>query len=127
MFKILNRPLSPHLTVYTSQFTSIYSIWHRLTGVFLIFVMVIFLLMCKVSSYIIFDFINISWNINLWLKNCVFLNCVLVFSYHLINGLRHISWDLGFNLRVNTVMHLSRINILVLFILTIFILQTINY
>lgn len=126
MLKLLNRPLAPHLSIYTSQFTSIYSIWHRITGVFLIIAVLIFLLLCKISSYTIFYYCFLpGFEINLWLKNTIFLNIILIFSYHLLNGLRHISWDLGFNLLMNTVKNSSEILIFILTIVIIFVLQTI--
>jgi|GEM_PF-2812664 len=29
----INRPISPHLTIYNTQKSSLFSIWHRISGV----------------------------------------------------------------------------------------------
>nr|UVF63030.1 succinate:cytochrome c oxidoreductase subunit 3 [Synarthrophyton patena] len=121
MFKILNRPISPHLSVYISQFTSVYSIWHRFTGLILASILVIVLFFCKISSYSILNhnFINYDLEISLWIKNSIFLNIVLIFLYHTINGIRHIFWDLGFNLIIkfikNTAIIISMVIIVTIF------------
>nr|AYR06589.1 succinate:cytochrome c oxidoreductase subunit 3 [Lithothamnion sp.] len=127
VFKILNRPLSPHLTIYTSQITSIYSIWHRIAGVVLIFLLIIFLVLCKMSSFIILNtkILKIYFCTHLWIKNCIFFNVTLLLLYHLINGLRHINWDLGFNLSINLLLNSAKISILLLFIFWILLLQRI--
>ena len=39
-----NRPLSPHLSVYKPQFTSVLSIFHRITGVALLFSLILALI-----------------------------------------------------------------------------------
>nr|YP_009541972.1 succinate:cytochrome c oxidoreductase subunit 3 [Synarthrophyton chejuense]AYR06642.1 succinate:cytochrome c oxidoreductase subunit 3 [Synarthrophyton chejuense] len=118
-----NRPLSPHLSIYTSQFTSIYSIWHRITGISLIFFIYFTILIFKLSSFLILNYnvFLILPKIYLWFQNCIFLNIALFFLYHLFNGLRHLFWDLGFNLFVKNLKYTSKISTL---ILLIFILST---
>nr|WDA66158.1 succinate:cytochrome c oxidoreductase subunit 3 [Lithothamnion corallioides] len=127
MFKIWNRPLSPHLTIYTGQFTSIYSIWHRITGVILVFLLIFFLMLCKISSFVVLNanILEVYSFIYLWIKNCIFLSITLLLAYHVINGLRHISWDLGFNLPINIVINSAKISALILFIFITFLLQNI--
>ena len=58
---ILNKPLAPHLTIYSSQFTSIYSIWHRITGVTLILILVLYLTFLKFLSINIYSLLIISF------------------------------------------------------------------
>jgi len=116
MRKVLNRPLTPHLTVYSGQYTSIYSIWHRITGVSLIFLIVIYLSSLKLSSYGVFNLLHNYFYINLWINNAIYLNIIIFFSYHTFNGLRHIIWDLGFMLPVNKVINSSQAINYVIFI-----------
>ena len=94
-----NRPLSPHLTIYKPQITSVLSITHRLTGVGLyagIFVL--------------------AWTIILASYNCDCVlpiltskpGLVLLFAwttalfYHALNGIRHLFWDIGKGLELET-------------------------
>lgn len=87
------RPLSPHLTIYKPQISSVLSITHRLTGIalyagaFLLALWVIFsvygctecfkgILGHSISKVLLF-----GWNLALF--------------YHLLNGVRHMVWDTG--------------------------------
>jgi succinate dehydrogenase / fumarate reductase cytochrome b subunit len=102
LLKIFNRPLSPHLTIYSGQTTSIFSIWHRITGIVLILFVLMSLFTLKIISYKIFTQ-TVEININFWVQNTFFLNVFLFFGYHLINGIRHIIWDLGFAFSLETI------------------------
>ena len=94
-----NRPLSPHLTVYKPQITSVLSIFHRITGAGLAVstVLVVFWL---ASLAIGEDTFN---GFNNFLNN-PFIIIVLVSSlwalwYHFCTGLRHLYWDMGYGVR----------------------------
>lgn len=97
LIKTFNRPLSPHLTVYSTQLTSIFSIWHRITGVILTTFLITTLIFLKTMSYKFFyGFPELHVNLDNWLINILFFNFLLFFIYHMTNGLRHIIWDLGY-------------------------------
>jgi succinate dehydrogenase / fumarate reductase cytochrome b subunit len=97
-----DRPLSPHLTIYRWQVTMIASITHRLTGIAL-----------SVGA------LGLGW----WLVSIsngpegydLFtrfagspLGLLLLFgftwslSFHLLNGVRHLAWDLGYGFNKRT-------------------------
>nr|YP_011003667.1 succinate dehydrogenase subunit 3 [Gracilaria eucheumatoides]WPS66069.1 succinate dehydrogenase subunit 3 [Gracilaria eucheumatoides] len=94
-----NRPLAPHITIYTAQSSSLSSIWHRISGLFMIFLVVfsfIFLQIVVCISYKKF------WvNFLLFNKYTIYFYILLIlmllfgFFYHAINGLKQILWDLG--------------------------------
>ena len=91
-----NLPLSPHLQIYKPQITSLLSISHRISGIALNFSLIILitgLLSLSLGEYYynLFIFIINSYP----LKIFIFLT-ILGFSYHLLNGIRHMIWDLGF-------------------------------
>ena len=109
-----NRPLSPHLTIYTPQLTSTLSIFHRISGVFLA---ISFLSLCafiqEFNLYLTFYPIYWSWCSTIMSLNSLTPNeggnqytlhivsllygiCVCALSYHLSNGIRHLLWDCGF-------------------------------
>nr|YP_010395109.1 succinate dehydrogenase subunit 3 [Grateloupia elliptica]UQJ72550.1 succinate dehydrogenase subunit 3 [Grateloupia elliptica]UYI31684.1 succinate dehydrogenase subunit 3 [Grateloupia elliptica] len=114
-----NRPISPHLSVYLPQISSMFSIWHRLSGVLLITGFSTFLLILNLTiqldSKIFLFFISLP----AWFLNFFYLTYSFIFTYHALNGLRHITWDLFLFLEVNE-LNLSAI-ILVLFLFFILI------
>ena len=89
-------PLSPHLQIYKPQITSLLSISHRISGVALNFVLVILVLglLCITLGESYFELL-ISLINSFPIKIILFL-AVLGFSYHFLNGIRHIIWDFGF-------------------------------
>ena len=104
-FLILNRPLSPHLTIYTSEVTSLYSIWHRLSGIVFISLLSFFFFYLKIMTIcsIKYPFSSIIC-FSLLIQNILIINLTFIFLYHFFNGLRHIGWDLGYNLFIINIM-----------------------
>lgn len=103
-----NRPLSPHLTIYVAQWTSVLSILHRISGVFLVFVFFFSLYLLKFLSlfgsfYVVYRTIFIIVNLPLWLNKSIFFLVLLSLFYHFCNGIRHLIWDLGYALSINGV------------------------
>lgn len=97
------RPLSPHLQVYRFQLTMLMSILHRATGVFLAlgalaFVLWLLALAAGPESFAAAQAILASLPGRL---------ALLAFSaaliYHLLNGIRHMSWDAGKGLDIPSV------------------------
>ena len=91
-----SRPLSPHLTIYKPQITSIMSISHRVSGVFqslgtiIIFISVIMLL----AGEKYYDILNNFFDT--FLGKAFLFFYIFSLSYHLCNGIRHLVWDIGF-------------------------------
>ena len=89
------RPLSPHLQIYKPQLTSVLSILHRMSGIYLsLSVLGILSWIYALSSspecfYATTGFWNGSFG-----KLIIFSWCVC-FYYHLGNGIRHLIWDMG--------------------------------
>jgi len=96
------RPLSPHLTIYRPQMTSISSILTRITGNALIvgaFLMVWWLMAAATSeSYFAF----VDGVITSWLGDIVMALSLLGVWYHYLAGLRHLMFDAGKGLEVET-------------------------
>tara|TARA_B100000123_G_scaffold73834_1_gene53036 strand:+ start:141 stop:524 length:384 start_codon:yes stop_codon:yes gene_type:complete len=95
-------PLSPHLQIYKPQITSLLSISHRISGVALNFVLVILVLglLCITLGESYFELL-ISLINSFPVKIIIFL-AILGFSYHFLNGIRHIIWDFGFLLGIRS-------------------------
>ena len=93
-------PLSPHLQVYRPQLTSVLSIKHRITGfcLSLALPLYIFWLMSLLFGPLSYTF---------FLKICshfilkiIFILITYGFIYHMMNGIRHLLWDLGIGLSI---------------------------
>jgi succinate dehydrogenase / fumarate reductase cytochrome b subunit len=89
------RPTSPHLQIYRPQLTSITSILHRLTGIFLSLgiLALIYWLVAAASSAEAFDQAqDLAASI---IGRTLLLLWTGAFFYHLLNGIRHLAWDAG--------------------------------
>ena len=112
-----NLPLSPHLQIYKPQITSVLSISHRITGFALNFSLVILvlgLLSIALGEIHFLFYIEILKTVPL---RIIFFLTILGFSYHLLNGIRHIFWDFGFFLEIKSSTLLGYLIILLTFIL----------
>ncbi|MEM0987943.1 MAG: succinate dehydrogenase, cytochrome b556 subunit [Pseudomonadota bacterium] len=98
-----NRPLSPHLTIYRPQITSGLSIFHRVTGVALTLGMtlVVCWLLAAATSDQMFAFVD--GLLTSWLGYLVLLGSTWALAYHLLNGVRHLVWDMGYGFDLDNV------------------------
>jgi len=89
------RPISPHMGIYSWQVTNGLSILHRLTGLaltlgLLVFVCWLVALASGADAYAdVYAFYASPW-FKLPLAGWAFC-----FFYHLANGIRHLFWDVG--------------------------------
>ena len=98
-----NRPLSPHLQIYRPQITSTLSILHRMTGVGLTLgaALVVWWLLAAATGPEYFALVD--GLITSWLGHLVLLGLTWALSYHLLNGIRHLFWDMGYGFEIETV------------------------
>lgn len=113
-----NRPLSPHLQVYKPQLTSVLSITHRGTGVFLS--LGALLLSCWLLTIATGpqSYQNLQVHLTNWYGQVALLLWAFSFFYHLANGIRHLFWDAGMGLEISTAYISGYITISVSVILT---------
>ena len=100
--KLVKRPLSPHLQVYKPQLTSVLSITHRGTGVFLslgALVLTYWLVSLAVSEEL---FNSFHLHTSFWYGKLFLIGFVFSLYYHLANGIRHLFWDIGLGLEIST-------------------------
>jgi len=95
-----NRPLSPHLTIYRPQLTSMSSILVRITGIGLlgVSILVVWWLLAAATSESAFLFID--GLIRSWIGDVILLAATWGFFYHMLGRLRHVIWDFGYCLDV---------------------------
>ena len=96
------RPLSPHLGIYRWPVTMATSIAHRLTGLALAggTVVLCWWLIAIASGPDAFnEFTNLAITP---LGQVILFGLVWSLSYHLLNGIRHLAWDLGYGFALST-------------------------
>ena len=95
-----NRPLSPHLTIYKPQMTSMSSILTRITGTSLLLgaLLVVWWFLAAATSpeyFAVADGVITSL-----LGDLIMALSVWALWYHALAGLRHLYWDTGRGLEV---------------------------
>jgi succinate dehydrogenase / fumarate reductase cytochrome b subunit len=97
------RPLSPHLQIYKPQLTALMSISHRLSGVFLSLssLILVYWLMAVAAGESAYQ--QAQNLFNSWLGLVLLFGWSLALFYHLCNGIRHLSWDIGLGMDIKTV------------------------
>jgi succinate dehydrogenase / fumarate reductase, cytochrome b subunit len=91
----VERPLSPHITIYRPQITSVLSILHRGTGIVLS-------VGAPVLTYWLIAlaggpeaYADAQWLFGSGFFLVLALGWTFCFFYHLANGIRHLVWDTG--------------------------------
>ena len=97
-----NRPLSPHLTIYRPQMTSISSIFVRITGNALLAATLLLIAWLLAASTSAAAFAWVQCVITSWFGDLVFLLSLWALWYHMLGGLRHLIWDTGRGLELKT-------------------------
>lgn len=97
------RPLSPHLTVYRPQVTSILSIIHRGTGCAMAasIALIVWWLLAAATGPEYFAFVD--GLLTSFIGILILLGSAFAFFYHLCNGLRHLWWDIGWGMEMDQV------------------------
>ena len=95
-------PLSPHLQIYRWHISSLLSITHRISGVInlLALILIFFWLL-------FFSFGESNYELFLLIINSFFGKFILIgftwsMSFHLLSGIRHLVWDLGYGFEIKT-------------------------
>lgn len=97
-----NRPLSPHLTIYRPQLTSMTSILTRITGnaMLIAALMIVWWFLAAASSESYFNIAN--GFVTSWFGDLIMFFSVLGLWYHTLAGVRHLIWDSGHGLDIPT-------------------------
>jgi len=100
-----NNPLSPHLQIYRWQISSLLSITHRIVGVINILAISaicfwsLFLLLGSENYEVLNNFFNSFFG------KFIAVGLCWTFSFHILNELRHLFWDMGygFDLKISRI------------------------
>lgn len=96
-----NRPLSPHLTIYRPQLTSMSSILTRITGnaMLLAALMIVWWLLAAATSPEYFATADAV--ITSWFGDLVMFLSLWALWYHTLAGIRHLIWDNAMMLEID--------------------------
>ncbi|QBF33635.1 succinate dehydrogenase, cytochrome b556 subunit [Thalassococcus sp. S3] len=97
-----NRPLSPHLTIYRPQLTSMTSILTRITGnaILIAALLIVWWFMAASTSEAHFAVAN--GVITSWFGDLVMFLSLWGLWYHTLAGIRHLIWDNAIGLELET-------------------------
>ena len=114
-----NNPLSPHLQIYKWQISSLLSITHRIVGVINILAITIicFLILSLLFGAESYQIINIFFKS--FFGKFIIIGLCWTFSFHILNELRHLAWDLGYGFDIKVARITGVIALLGSFILTV--------
>ena len=93
-------PLSPHLQIYRWHISSLLSITHRISGVINLLALILIFFWLLVlslgeSNYELFLLI-----INSFFGKFILIGFTWSMSFHLLSGIRHLVWDLGYGFEI---------------------------
>lgn len=94
--KLVRRPMSPHIQIYRWPVAMAVSITHRITGVGLsagTLLLTWWLIAAATSDY---AFENVQWFLGTPIGMFVLFCWTLSLMIHLLSGIRHLVWDMGF-------------------------------
>lgn len=108
------KPISPHISIYRIQITSLLSILHRGTGIALFVGLILIMWWIVYIVYSPFEHQLWMWDI---MSTTTAKAIIIIWSYalfyHFFNGIRHLFWDFGMGYNIDT---LSRSGIAVIII-----------
>ncbi|AKS45043.1 succinate dehydrogenase subunit C [Octadecabacter temperatus] len=117
-----NRPLSPFMIgpYYRPQWTSMSSIFVRITGIGLLFgaILVVWWLIAAATSEGAFAFID--GLLRGFLGDIILFFGTWALFYHMLGRLRHVIWDFGYMLEVDKSELFAQMMVVVSFLITIF-------
>jgi succinate dehydrogenase / fumarate reductase cytochrome b subunit len=108
----VERPLSPHLSIYARQINMVMSILHRITGAALYFgtLLLAAWLIAAAVGQSAFDLVNVVFGNPL--GKLVLFGYTWALLHHMLGGIRHLVWDTGRGLQIWQVNALSWLTII---------------
>ena len=87
------RPLSPHLLIYRMTLTFVMSGFHRVTGFFLYFGMLLVAWWLVAAASGPNAYANFEWLMGTWIGLLVLFGFSWALIHHTLGGIRHLIWD----------------------------------
>tara|TARA_B100000614_G_C14256353_1_gene373077 strand:+ start:165 stop:551 length:387 start_codon:yes stop_codon:yes gene_type:complete len=95
-------PLSPHLQIYRWHVSSLLSISHRIIGVvnFLVITIICFWVLSLLLGENSYE--STKAFLNTYFGKFLIISICWSFSFHILNEIRHLAWDLGYGFELGT-------------------------
>lgn len=120
----VQRPTSPHLTVYRWQISMTLSILHRATGLALYFGTPVIVLWLVTAAYDPAHYEDFHRLMKSGIGEFCLLGWTASFYYHLCNGIRHLFWDIGAGFELKQIDRSGWAVVFLTFLLTAYTLHT---
>jgi len=114
------RPLSPHLSIYRPQISSVLSIGNRITGLALYAGSAVMVLWLWSAAYAPEFYTTLHDLLASVFGKVLLLGWTVAFYFHLLCGIRHLIWDTGRGMSVPAINKSGIAAVVLTFILTAF-------
>ena len=97
-----NKPLSPHIQIYSWNISSLISISHRITGV--INIVVLTIICFWIASFLFGNsiYVIVQNILNSFFGKLLVIGITWSFSFQILSEIRHLFWDLGYGFELKT-------------------------
>ena len=95
-------PLSPHLQIYRWQISSLLSIAHRISGVINLMALILIFFWLMLLSFSENNYELFLLIINSFFGKFILIGFTWSMSFHLLSGIRHLVWDMGYGFEIKT-------------------------
>ena len=95
-------PLSPHLQIYRWHISSLISIAHRISGVINLLALILIFFWLIILSFGESNYESFLLIINSFFGKFILIGFTWSMSFHLLSGIRHLVWDLGYGFEIKT-------------------------
>ena len=97
-----NNPLSPHLQIYRWHVSSLVSITHRISGIINLLALILIFFWLLVLNFNESNYELFLLVINSFFGKFILIGFTWSMSFHLLSGIRHLVWDLGYGFEIKT-------------------------
>ena len=98
----IKNPLSPHLQIYRWHISSLISITHRISGVINLLALILIFYWLVVLSFGESNYESFLLIVNSFFGKFILVGFTWSMIFHLLSGIRHLVWDLGYGYEIKT-------------------------
>ena len=95
-------PLSPHIQIYRWHISSLLSITHRISGVINLLALIFIFFWLIALSLGESNYESFLLIINSFFGKFILIGFTWSMSFHLLSGIRHLFWDMGYGFEIKT-------------------------
>ena len=95
-------PISPHLQIYRWHISSLLSITHRIAGVINLLTLIIMFFWILIFSFSENNYELFLLAINSFFGKFILIGFTWSMSFHILSGIRHLVWDMGYGFEIKT-------------------------